>query len=48
MVEQDLWFYTVRGQSLALAASGNIRILNLPRASTNFGSILRRQADLNV
>jgi predicted unusual protein kinase regulating ubiquinone biosynthesis (AarF/ABC1/UbiB family) len=36
--------YAVRGQSVALAASET----HLPRALTNFGSILRRQADLNI
>ena len=48
MVERDLWFMDSVAQMLHSLPVEHIKMLNLPRASTNFGSILRRQADLRI
>jgi aarF domain-containing kinase len=48
MVERDLWFMQSVANMLHSLPVEHIRMLNLPRAAINFGSILRRQADLNI
>jgi len=46
MVERDLKFMQAVANMLHSLPSERVQMLNLPRAAFNFGSLLRRQADL--
>jgi aarF domain-containing kinase len=48
MVERDLWFMQSMANLLHSLPIERIKMLNLPRATDNFGSVLRRQADLRI
>ena len=48
-IDRDLWFVETVARLLhEWIPSERLRMLNLPRAVANFGSILRRQADLTL
>lgn len=48
LVERDLRFLQAVANWLHALPSDYIRMLNLPKATQNFGAVLRRQADLRV
>jgi aarF domain-containing kinase len=48
LVARDLWLVQTIANIMHALPVERIRMLNLPRATDNFGSILQRQADLRV
>lgn len=48
LIDRDLWFVQTVANLLHSLPSEHVQMLNLPRAVSNFGAILRRQADLTL
>jgi aarF domain-containing kinase len=48
LVENDMWFLQSGADLLHSLPFERIRMLNLPRAASNFGTVLRKQADLTI
>ena len=48
LVDRDLWFMETASRILHSLPFERIRLLNMPKAASSFGAVLRRQADLRL
>jgi len=48
LVDRDLWFMQSMAGMLHALPFERIKVLNLPKVTSNFGSVLRRQTDLRI
>lgn len=48
MIGRDLWYMQAMADLLHKLPFDRVRMLNMPRATENFGNVLRRQADLRL